>query len=88
MHAAADSGCNEIVHEKCELLNYGRVLVAPEAVALWRRSGVAAPLRLPDAGRLGSNLLQAGLWPISQANALELMVDIFELAMPRLPRLR
>jgi len=38
MHAAVDSGSNEIVHEMCELLNYGRVLVAPEVMALWRRS--------------------------------------------------
>jgi hypothetical protein len=45
MYAAAHSGCNEIVHEKCELLNYGRVLVAPEAVALWRRSGDGRTLR-------------------------------------------
>ena len=49
---------------------------------------VAAPMQLPDAGRLGSNLLQPGLWPISQVNARELMVDIFELAMTRLPRTR
>ena len=39
MHAAADSGCNENVHQMCELLDYGRVLVAPEVMALCRRSG-------------------------------------------------
>jgi hypothetical protein len=34
MHAAVDSGSNEIVRQMCELLNYGRVLVPPEVTAL------------------------------------------------------
>ena len=39
MHAAADSGCDENVHQMCELPNYGRVLVATEVMALWLHSG-------------------------------------------------
>ena len=39
MRAAADSGFNENVHQMCDLPNYGRVLVATEVMALWRRSG-------------------------------------------------
>jgi hypothetical protein len=34
MHAAVDSGCDENVHQMCELPNYGRVLVATEVTAL------------------------------------------------------
>jgi len=45
MHAAVDSGSNEIVHQMCELLNYGRVLVATEVMALWLRSGDGRTLR-------------------------------------------
>jgi len=39
MHAAVDSGCDENVHQGYELPKYGRVLVATEVMALWRRSG-------------------------------------------------
>ena len=45
MHAAVDSGSNEIVRQMCELLNYGRVLVAPEVLALWLHSGDGRALR-------------------------------------------
>ena len=45
MHAAVDSGCNENVQQMCELPNYGRVLVATEVMALWRRSGDGRALR-------------------------------------------
>ena len=45
MHAVVDSGCDENVHQMCELPNYGRVLVATEVTALWRRSGDGRTLR-------------------------------------------
>jgi hypothetical protein len=45
MHAAVDSGCDENVHQMCELPNYGRVPVATEVMALWRRSGDGRALR-------------------------------------------
>ncbi len=45
MHAAVDSGCNENVHQMCELPNYGRVPVATEVMALWRCSGDRRALR-------------------------------------------
>jgi hypothetical protein len=45
MHAAVDSGCDENVHQMCEPANYGRVLVATEVTALWRRSGDGRALR-------------------------------------------
>ena len=45
MHAAVDSGCDENVHQICELPNYGRVPVAMEVMALWRRSGDGRALR-------------------------------------------
>ena len=45
MHAVVDSGCDENVHQTCELSNYGRVLVATEITALWRRSGDGRTLR-------------------------------------------
>ena len=45
MHAAVDSGCNENVHRMCERSNYGRVLVATEVTALWRRSGDGRTLK-------------------------------------------
>ena len=45
MHAAVDSGCNENVRQMCELPNYGRVIVATEVMALWRRSGDGRALR-------------------------------------------
>src|SRR5271165_1045218 len=37
MHAAVDSGCDENVHQMCEFLNRGRVLVATKVMALRRR---------------------------------------------------
>ena len=45
MHAAVDSGCNENAQLMCEHPNYGRVLVATEVMALWRRSGDGRALR-------------------------------------------
>ena len=45
MHAAVDSGCDENVHQMYELPNYGRVPVATEVMALWRRSGDRRALR-------------------------------------------
>src|SRR5271166_6696557 len=45
MHAAVDPGCNENVHRICEHPNCGRVLVATEVMALWRRSGDGRTLR-------------------------------------------
>src|SRR5271169_5484373 len=45
MHAAVDSGCDENVHQRCELPNYGRVSVATEVIALWRHSGDGRALR-------------------------------------------
>src|SRR5271157_386423 len=45
MHAAVDSGCDENVHQMYELPNYGRVPVATEVMALWRRSGDERALR-------------------------------------------
>ena len=39
LHAAVDSGCDENVHQMCELPNPGRVPVATEVMALWRPSG-------------------------------------------------
>jgi hypothetical protein len=45
MHAALDSGCDENVHEMGELPTYGRVLVAAEVMALWRRSSDGRALR-------------------------------------------
>lgn len=45
MHAAVDPGCNESVQQMCEHPNFGRVLVATEVTALWRRSGDRRALR-------------------------------------------
>ena len=45
MHAAVDSGCDGNVHQMCERPNYGRVPVATEVMALWRRSGDGRTLR-------------------------------------------
>ena len=45
MHAAVDPGCNESVRRMCEHPNLGRVLVATEVTALWRRSGDRRALR-------------------------------------------
>ena len=45
MHAAADSGSHENAQLMCERPNYGRVLVAPEVIALWRRLGHGRTLR-------------------------------------------
>ena len=45
MHAAVDPGCNENVHQICEHPNCGRVLVATEVMAMWRRSGDGRALR-------------------------------------------
>jgi hypothetical protein len=45
MQAAVDSGCDENVHQMCELPNYGRVPVATEVMALSRRSGDGRALR-------------------------------------------
>ena len=45
MHAAVDSGCDEKVHQMCELPNYGRVPVATEVMALCRPSGDGRALR-------------------------------------------
>ena len=39
MHAVVDSGCDENVHQMCELPNQSRVLVATEVMALWLHSG-------------------------------------------------
>src|SRR5271166_6274422 len=45
MHAAVDPGCNKSVQQMCEHPNFGRVLVATEVTALWRRSGDRRALR-------------------------------------------
>jgi hypothetical protein len=45
MHAAVDSACDENAQLMCERSNYGRVLVATEVMALWRRSGDGRALR-------------------------------------------
>ena len=45
MHAAVDSGSNENAQLMCERPIYGRVLVAPEVMALWRRFGDGRTLR-------------------------------------------
>jgi len=45
MHAAVDPGCNESVQQMCEHPNFGRVLIATEVTALWRRSGDRRALR-------------------------------------------
>ena len=45
MHAAVDSGCDENVHQMCEFLNRGRVLVATKVMALRRRPGDGRALR-------------------------------------------
>ena len=45
MYAAVDSGCDENVHQMCELPNYGRVPVATEVMALCRPSGDGRALR-------------------------------------------
>ena len=62
MHAAAHSGCNEIVHEKCELLNYGRVLVATEVMALWLRSGDGRTLRTHAPLAMERRTIHSGLF--------------------------
>ncbi len=78
MHAAADSGCNESVHQMCELPNYGRVPVATEVMALcrpsddgrllglmhrWRRSGEPY---IPVCPSVGRNLSEFSAGDLSQ----------------------
>ena len=46
MHAPVDSGCDENVHQMCELSNYGRVPVVTEIMALWLHSGDGRALRI------------------------------------------
>jgi hypothetical protein len=45
MHAVVDSDSNENAQLMCERPNYGRVLAAPEVMALWRRLGDGRALR-------------------------------------------
>jgi len=61
MHAAADSGCNENAQLMCELPNYGRVLVATEVMALWRRSGDGRALRTHAPLAMERRILRSGL---------------------------
>jgi len=61
MHAAVDSSVNEIVHGMCELPNYGRVIVATEVMALWRRSGDGRAFRTHAPAEMGRRTIHSGL---------------------------
>ena len=61
MHAAVDSGCDENVHQICKLPNYGRVLIATEVMASWRRSGDARALRTHAPLTMERRILRPGL---------------------------
>jgi hypothetical protein len=45
MQTAVDSGSHENAQLMCEHPNYGRVLIAPKVMALWRRLGDGRALR-------------------------------------------
>ena len=61
MHAVVDSACDENVHQMCELPNYGRVLVATEVTALWRRSGNGRTLRTHTPLAMERRTIHSGL---------------------------
>jgi hypothetical protein len=61
MHAAVDSGSNENEQLMCEGPNYGRVLVAPEVMALSRRSGDGRVLRTHAPLEMEGRTIHSGL---------------------------
>jgi hypothetical protein len=61
MPAAVDPGCNENVHQMCEHPNYGRVLVATETMALWRRLGDGRALRTYAPLAMDQRIIRSGL---------------------------
>ena len=83
MHAAVDSGSNENAQLMCERPIYGRVLVAPEVMALWLRSGDGRALKTHAllamrrrtihsglfVGREGAQQFASGISPITRLPA-------------------
>ena len=62
MHAAVDPGCKENVHRICEHPNCGRVLVATEVMAMWRRSGDGRALRTVALLAMQRRTIRSGLF--------------------------